>query len=222
VRGADVRIEADAEHVRFLKGIAHPIRLELLGILSYRNISPVEFARHRREPVSNLNYHFKKLEELECIELAGTRSVKGSIEHIYRRVKRVVFSDRDWLVMPDVQRQIVSSSILRDLIGRVTQALQAGTLTAREDFHMTWRPLHLDEPGWSAAMKILMNAYDALTQVEVDAIERMRESEEKGFEATVAMLGFESPHSEDLDLFTDQGVKVDVHSVYLEDGNPPK
>lgn len=191
----DVKIESDLDHVRLLKGLAHPIRLELLGILSYRDLSPSEFARHRGEPVSNLTYHFKTLEELGCIELAHTQPKRGSVEHIYRRIKRVIFTDRDWLIMPDEARQIVASTILRDLIGRMTQALQAGTFTAREDVHITWRPVTLDEQGWKEVTKVLKEAFDAVSTIEVHAIERMRESDEDGLEATVAIAGFESPRS---------------------------
>lgn len=191
----DIRIESDLDHVRLLKGLAHPIRLELLGILSYRDISPSEFARHRGEPVSNLTYHFNTLEELGCIELARTQPKRGSVEHIYRRIKRVIFTDRDWLMMPDEARQIVASTILRDLIGRMTQALQAGTFTAREDVHITWRPVTLDEQGWKEVTKILKQAFDAVSAAEVHAIERLRESGEDGLEATVAIAGFESPRS---------------------------
>jgi DNA-binding transcriptional ArsR family regulator len=190
---ADVRIESDLDHVRLLKGLAHPIRLELLGMLSYRNISPKEFARHRGEPVSNLGHHFKTLENLGCIELAGTRPSRGSVEHIYRRIKRVIFSDRDWLIMPDEARQIVASTILRDLIGRVTEALQAGTFTAREDVHITWRPLTLDDEGWGGVVAILAEAFERISAVEVEAIERMRRSGDQGLVATVGLLGFESP-----------------------------
>lgn len=191
----DIKIESDLDHVRLLKGLAHPIRLELLGILSYRDLSPSDFARHRGEPVSNITYHFNTLEELGCIELARTKPKRGSVEHIYRRIKRVIFTDRDWLIMPDEARQIVASTILRDLIGRMTQALQAGTFTAREDVHITWRPVTLDEQGWKEVTKILKNAFDAVSTAEVVAIERMRESGEEGLEATVALAGFESPRA---------------------------
>lgn len=197
MKAGDIRIESDLDHVRLLKALAHPIRLELLGILSYRDISPAEFARHRGEPVSNLGYHFRHLEEMGCIELARTRPKGGSVEHIYRRIKRVVFSDRDWLIMPDEARQIVASTILRDLVGRMTQALQAGTFTAREDVHITWRPVTLDEQGWTAVTELLTGTFDSVSRIEVEAIERMRESGEEGLEATVALAGFESPRSSD-------------------------
>jgi len=105
----------------------------------------------------------------------------------------VIFSDRDWLIMPDEARQIVASTILRDLIGRVTQALQAGTFTVRDDVHITWRPVTLDEQGWSEVVTILAEAFERISTAEVGAIERMRKSGDDGLVATVGLLGFESP-----------------------------
>ncbi len=189
----DIRIETDAEHIRLLKGLAHPTRLELLGILSYREISPKAFAAHRNEPISNVTHHFRTLEDLGCVELVRTRPVRGSVEHIYRRIKQVVFSDRDWLIMPDELRQIVASTTLRDLIGRMTQALQAGTFTARANAHISWRPVIVDELGWKEITEILWTTFKAVTKAELRAADRMRESGEAGFEATVALAGFESP-----------------------------
>src|ERR1043165_7209229 len=127
MKKADMRIEADGEHIQLLKALAHPNRLELLGILSYQEISPKEFAAHRNEPISNLGYHFRVLAELGCIEVARTRPVRGSVEHIYRRIKQIVFSDRDWLVMPDEGRQNVAFTNLRHPVGRVNGAPHSGS-----------------------------------------------------------------------------------------------
>jgi DNA-binding transcriptional ArsR family regulator len=193
MKKADMRIEADGEHIQLLKALAHPIRLELLGILSYQEISPKEFAAHRKEPISNLGYHFRVLHELGCIEVARTRPVRGSVEHIYRRIKQIVFSDRDWLVMPDEARQIVASTTLRHLVGRMTEALQSGTMTARANTHISWRPVALDERGWTEVTEILWATFKAVTRAEIRAAKRMRESGEEGMEATVALAGFESP-----------------------------
>lgn len=95
--------------------------------------------------------------------------------------------------MPDEARQIVASTILRDLIGRVAQALEAGTFTARDDAHITWRPIHLDEVGWLEVVKILASTFEAITEAEVQAANRMTTTGDAGFDATVALLGFESP-----------------------------
>jgi hypothetical protein len=165
-----------------------------LGILSHRDqISPAEYARLRSEPVSNVAYHFRALEKLDCIELVDTRQVRGSTEHYYQRAGNVVFDDDTWLEMPDEARQIVATSIVRDLVGRVTQALQAGTFTARKDVHITWRPVDLDEDGWIEVASILNGTFDAIAEAEVNAEKRLAKTGEKGLVATVALLGFESP-----------------------------
>lgn len=193
MKNSEIRIEEDAEHIQLLKALAHPIRLDLMGVLSYGAISPKKFSEHRNEPISNLTYHFRTLEEMGFIELVQTRPVRGSVEHIYRRIRQVVFSDRDWLVMPDEVRQIVASTTLRHLIGRMTEALQGGTLTARANAHISWRPLMLDEQGWTEVTEILWATFKAVTKAEQRAGKRMSQSGEEGFEATVALAGFESP-----------------------------
>jgi DNA-binding transcriptional ArsR family regulator len=193
MKNVDMRIEADAEHIKLLKALAHPIRLELLGILSYKEMSATDLAAHRKEPVSNFGHHFRVLRERGFIELARTRPGRGSNEYIYRRIRQIVFSDRDWLIMPDEVRQIVASTTLRDLIGRMTEALQTGTLSARIDTHISWRPLVLDEQGWLELTKLLWATFKAVTRIELRAARRMRESGEKGMEATVALAAFESP-----------------------------
>ena len=185
---------AEAAHLSLLKALAHPARLQLMGILSHRDtISPAEFGRIRAEPASNTSYHFEVLEKLGCIEIVETKPARGSTEHFYRRTGAVVFDDDSWLQMPDEARQIVATSIIRDFIGRVTQALQAGTFTARKDVHITWRPVHLDELGWTEITSILDLAYRSVEEAEVKAAKRLRESGEDSLVATVGLLGFESP-----------------------------
>lgn len=200
--GQSGRSQPLKQPLEVLKALAHPIRMHILGVLSYRSISPSEFAEDRGEPVSNVSHHFRVLEKLGCIELvamhpAGSKAVK----HFYRRTETIVFDDDSWLYLPDEARQIVASSAVRDLVGRVTAALQAGTFTARDDFHLTWRPLSLDEEGWGEAMGILNRAFEELTECAAQAINRMDATGDDGLVATVALLGFESPRQEVPDGF---------------------
>ncbi len=184
----------DSAHVRLLKALAHPTRLHLLGMLSHREqVSPAEYSRLRLEPVSNVAYHFRALEKLGCIEIVNTRKVRGSTEHYYRRAGGVVFDDDTWLEMPDEARQIVAATIVRDLVGRVTQALQAGTFTARKDVHVTWRPVNLDELGWTEIASVLDVAFNGIAEAEVNAAKRLAKTGEDAMVATVGLLGFESP-----------------------------
>jgi DNA-binding transcriptional ArsR family regulator len=189
----DVRIEDDAEYFRLLKALAHPIRLQLLAVMGYKLMSPKEFALLRGESASKVSHHFRRLEELGFIELVRTRPVRGAIEHTYRRVMQVVFSDRDWLVLPDEARQIIASTTLRELVGHITEALQAGTITALPNPHIAWWRRRGDELCWMEMAQILDATHNAVEQAWERAEQRMLKSGDGGFEMTVALLGFESP-----------------------------
>jgi DNA-binding transcriptional ArsR family regulator len=183
-------------HQNLLKALVHPIRLALLSELSQRNVSPAEFARQLDEPIPNVAYHFRVLEEMGFIEEVGSRPARGSIEHFYRRTATVIFDDEDWMHLPDEARRVVASTFLGDLIGRISEAIQAGTLTAREDIHITWTPVPLDEQGWTEVMRILGSAFEEVGKVKDQAEKRLAESRDDRLLATVALAGFESPTSE--------------------------
>jgi DNA-binding transcriptional ArsR family regulator len=179
--------------LKLLKALAHPIRLHLLGVLSYREVSPAEFARERDEPVPNVSYHFRVLKDLGCIEVARTTPARGSQEHFYRRTEAVVFDDDHWLQLPEEARRIIASTTVKDLFGRMTEAIRAGTFTAREGTHITWKSTPLDAQGWTESIEILASAYKELEQAEIRAEERLAGTEEQGLMATLALAGFESP-----------------------------
>ena len=188
--------ERESAHLRLLKALADPVRLQLLGVLSYRDVSPAEFARMQSEPLADVLPHFRTLEELNCIELAETRKVDGATEHIYRRTQRVVFDDDSWLLMPDEARQVIVSTTVRDLVGQMSRALQAGTFTTREDMHVSWQSIRVDEAGWKQLAAILEGALSEVEKVEEEAAERLAEADQPGIIATVALAGFESPPDE--------------------------
>ena len=194
VLGGGVGSTPDQQNL--LKALVHPIRMQLLSELSQRNVSPAGFARMIDEPISNVAYHFRVLEEMGFIEEVGSRPVRGSTEHFYRRTGTVIFSDEDWLRLPEEARRVLASTFLGDLVGRLTEAIQAGTLTSREGTHTTWMPLLLDEQGWTAVMNILGSAFADVGKVKEEAKERLAESGDPGLLATVALAGFESPRSE--------------------------
>lgn len=181
------------DQLNLLKALVHPIRMKLLSELSQRDVSPAEFARQLDEPIPNVAYHFRVLEEMGFIEEVGSRPARGSIEHFYRRTGTVIFSDEDWLKLPEEARRVLASRFFGDLVARMSEAIQAGTLTGREGTHITWMPLLLDEQGWTEAMAILGSAFTDVGKVKEQAKKRLAESRDDGLLATVALAGFESP-----------------------------
>jgi DNA-binding transcriptional ArsR family regulator len=68
---------------RLIKVLGHPVRVRALEALSSRVASPSELARELGEPLGNVAYHVKILEENDAIELVSTAPVRGAVEHFY-------------------------------------------------------------------------------------------------------------------------------------------
>lgn len=81
---------------RVLRVISHPIRIEILRVLSSRVASPKELARELGESVSNVSYHFKYLRLEGCIEIVETEQRRGAIEHYYRAKQAPLDGDEAW------------------------------------------------------------------------------------------------------------------------------
>lgn len=61
-----------------------PPRRRILRLFSLSNpLSPTEIARLLEEPVSNIAYHLRVLDELDTVELVNERQARGAIEHFY-------------------------------------------------------------------------------------------------------------------------------------------
>jgi DNA-binding transcriptional ArsR family regulator len=180
---------------RLAKALAHPMRVQILAVLSYRSISPVEFSRESGESLSDVSYHFRKLEELECAEVVRTVPVRGSTQHFYRGTKRPLLGEGDWKQLPPAIRGGVTGAVLQSFVDRASEAIAAGTYDARDDSHLSWTPVMVDEEGWVELAEILATALDRATEVEVKSAQRLAKSGEEGFNATFALASFESPKS---------------------------
>lgn len=178
-----------------VKALSHPTRVRILGVLSHRDVSPAEFARESGEVVTNVAYHFRELAKYGFAEVVETRPVRGSMEHIYAGTRRAQFGDDDWRQMPKPLQQVITGTVFHDMVGRMAEAIEAGTFDARDDSHFTWTPLVLDEEGWTDVMAILGTAFGQIDEAAARAGERLAEQGGERIPATVALAGFESPKS---------------------------
>jgi DNA-binding transcriptional ArsR family regulator len=76
---------------RLIKALGHPVRVRALEVLNVRVASPSELAKELGEPLGNVAYHVKILEENDAIELVRTAPVRGALEHFYRAKVRPWF-----------------------------------------------------------------------------------------------------------------------------------
>ena len=112
-------MEADVDQ-RLIKALGHPLRMSVLAILNARVASPSELAKELGEPLGNVAYHVKILEETGAIELVRTAPVRGALEHFYRATTDV---DATWLDLDDAAYEEVAA-LLKTLVERARQ-LQA-------------------------------------------------------------------------------------------------
>jgi hypothetical protein len=177
--------------------LAHPLRVRILALLNERDMSPIEFCREGFAPstmdVSHVAYHFRELAEYGCLTMVEQNRRRGSIEHVYRAVGRAYFSDADWAALEPDERIKISKAILQGLIARADEAMMARTFETREDRHLSWIAMKLDEQGWKEMVTTLTAAFGEVEQIRADAEKRLGDSGEDAITSTCAILGFPSP-----------------------------
>lgn len=178
---------------RIAKALGHPLRVEILAEVNRAPMSPSEFQRQRVEHLSGVAYHFRELEKIGCLELIGTRQVRGSTEHYYQATERAWITDEGWATLPPVIRTGLDVAVYRAVIDQIASAIESGTMESRPDRYFTWTEVRLDGEGWSQIMGKLGDLLGELKTAEADAVERMAKSGEKPIRTTVALAGFESP-----------------------------
>jgi DNA-binding transcriptional ArsR family regulator len=180
-------------NLQLVKALAHELRVEILTILNERMASPNELSKELDEGLSQVSYHVKVLKDYDCITQVKTVPRRGAVEHYYRATSRPYISDRDWQKLPDSVREGMSADLMQMILDDVSAGLDAGTVDARKDRHMSRTPLLLDETGWKDVGAILNDALGQIMRVQSESTDRLAKSGEEGVDAMVAMMGVEVP-----------------------------
>jgi DNA-binding transcriptional ArsR family regulator len=166
------RGKAEIDH-RIVKAIGHPLRMRLLAALNERVASPVELAEEFGESLGVVSYHIKILDELGCLELVSETPRRGAVEHHYTAVVRPYFSDEDWAVLPTSVKRSISKGTLTEVWRDIGNALDADTFDSRNDRHLLWDNLTLDEEGWAELNEILTRVYDDALAIQAESLDRL-------------------------------------------------
>lgn len=178
---------------RLAKALAHPLRARILVVLNERVASPNEIAQMLGEALPNVSYHVRTLSDLDCIALVRTAQRRGAIEHYYRALKRPFFSDREWKRLPPSARQALADTTLEMIWDDVSEAIDAGTLAARPDMHVSRSALVLDERGWGELTDALAALLDEAERIGGRSAARLEKSGEEGIPSKLTFMHFESP-----------------------------
>jgi DNA-binding transcriptional ArsR family regulator len=177
------------------KAFAHPLRVQILVILSEKVASPNMLAQQLDESLNLVAYHVRVLEKYDCIELVDTKQRRGATEHFYRATRRQLLTDDQWAQMPASLRPGMANAVLKSIFEDIEAASKAGTLEEVDDLHITRSPLVLDTQGWTDVSNLLQDVLDRLPEIQGEATNRMAESKEPGILAKVHLIHFKSPSS---------------------------
>ena len=176
-----------------VKSLAHELRAEILAILNERMASPNELAKELGEGLSQVSYHVKVLKDYEVIRLVKTEPRRGAVEHYYRATSRAYLTDRDWHELPESVRVGMSADLFQAVVDDVVASMEGDKFDDREDRHLSWTPLMLDEKGWTELQKLLDQTLKQALKINTEAGKRLAKSKEEPISASVAMIGYEVP-----------------------------
>jgi DNA-binding transcriptional ArsR family regulator len=162
----------DIEDPRLVKGLAHPLRIQILRVLEDRIASPSEIADEIGAPLGNVSYHVRFLARMGLIELSGTQPRRGAVEHYYRSAGRVGVSEETWATVPQVIRDAVLSSTL-DQVGRSVGVAAASGGFNGDDAHASRTEIVLDADGLADLSAAVAELHRRATDIERESTERI-------------------------------------------------
>jgi DNA-binding transcriptional ArsR family regulator len=180
---------------RLVKALAHELRVEILAILNERMASPNELAKELDEGLSQVSYHVKVLKDYKCIELVKTEPRRGAVEHYYRATSRAFLTDRDWQQLPESVRPGLSTDLLQAIVDDAVAALQGSTFDRRDNRHLSWTPLVVDEQGWDELIATFDESLQRVFAIQAASAKRLAKAPEEGFNTSVAIMTYEAPAS---------------------------
>ena len=174
---------------RFVKAMAHPVRVRILAMLGEKQASPRELSDLLGTSVGTAAYHVRKLHELGLIELVRETKVRGAVAHFYK----ARITDKAWAQASPIAKQAAVSCSLQVLGDYVRAAAYRGGFD-RAEAHLTRTPMRLDPAGVSGVTAAIVEFLATLEQAELSANARIKHDPhaQPVTDTTVALVFFDS------------------------------
>src|ERR1700753_1060927 len=176
---------------RLVRALGHPLRVKILEVVQVRNASPSELTDMLQAPLGNVAYHVRVLEKCGCVEQVATARRRGAVEHYFRARPRSYIGHQDWRKVPKSLRDAVTGASLGTFFDKAADALEAGTMDARDDTTLNWMPMAVDEAGWAEVSAVFGAVTNRLEAIHELCRRRMEESDEEAISMVVGRAAFE-------------------------------
>jgi DNA-binding transcriptional ArsR family regulator len=183
---------AEISDPRIVKALAHPLRIQILGILEQRVASPNELSRELDASLGTVSYHVRELARYGMVKLVKKTPRRGAIEHYYRAEERPRVSDAGWAQSPQVVKDALVRSALEQMSTFVNAAASSGGFNA-EEAHLNRVQLTVDEKGWKDLSEELWRVLRTLPKIEEASRKRLAKDNHEGERnVTVVTMLFET------------------------------
>lgn|SRR6476646_9559896 len=175
--------------------MGHPTRVRILMAMNApkRRLTPSRFSDETGLDIRHCAYHFGQLVKARCINLVETRpGIRGSVEHVYEPRDTALAWTSEWEVLSPKVKRAVLTSVYKAAVETLGSAIDGGTFESRDDSHLSWNTIEVDEVGWIEMAGVFDRALEDLTAVEKACTSRIAEGDEF-FVASHFMFTFESP-----------------------------
>jgi DNA-binding transcriptional ArsR family regulator len=143
-------------------------------MLDGRVASPNELARELELPLGRVSYHIRLLNDLGAIELVRTEPRRGALEHFYKAVTSVWFSEGDWAKLPRAARRGILGQNLQQIFSDVTAAADDGGFE-HPGSAVVLATLQLDAAGMEEVSRLLRELADRAREISARVAESGRE-----------------------------------------------
>ncbi|MBS1678137.1 MAG: winged helix-turn-helix transcriptional regulator [Actinobacteria bacterium] len=201
---------------RLVRALGHPLRVKILEVVQLRKASPSELTDLLQAPLGNVAYHVRVLEKCGCIEQVATARRRGAVEHYFRARPRSYIGHRDWRKVPKSLRDAVTGASLGTFFDKAADALEAGTIDARDDTTLSWMPMAVDTEGWAEVTAVFEAVNNRLEAIHELCRRRMERS---GDEATPLVVGMAAFEPAPQDFVPEVGSAMDTRGA---DGGAPE
>jgi DNA-binding transcriptional ArsR family regulator len=180
------------EDPRWVRAIAHPLRIRLLAMLDEQPASPVMLTQKlERHSLGTISYHVRTLYDLGLLDLVSTRQRRGATEHFYRARAHPTFTDDAWARLDTVPKQRMITAALEQIHDYATRSAAIGGFDAA-DAHFSRTPLKLDARGWSELAEASKGWLRETAKIEKAAAQRLAKEPDSALDVGLVILLFEA------------------------------
>jgi DNA-binding transcriptional ArsR family regulator len=192
---AEAAQAAERRTTNRLEAMRHPLRARILRLLVERGVmSPAELSRALPAELSDVSYHVRRLEKLECAELVDTRPVRGALEHFYRGIERPLIDTEEFERLDPIAADDIVLNAFQRVIDDFTASRNARMVGYDRHFYLARTPYVLDAEGFQEGMEAVDRCRLELSEIERRSAER-RSTGTGGIGVSGSILFFKVPNS---------------------------